>query len=150
MHRRGVFARDPWRCRFAECPELGSCAGRLQADHILKIQALRRWQGQLHHRAIKGEALSAGQLRFSRTPLEELIADPRNGWILCWLGHHIPKDRGEIPTEQLLNRWPVDFLDFIDYFDLGDLIDSEFGSGSVVRLPGHGSEDSSPFTDWID
>jgi hypothetical protein len=149
QHRAGVIARDGMRCRLAE---LGGCRGRSQADHILKISALRRWRSQLRIRSSRGYRPSDGQRRFIDASLEQLTADPRNGWMLCTDGHHVPKDRGEIPTEDLIARWPVAFLDFIDHFDLAHLIHTEFGVAEPIPiLRGHGGQrPGNAFTGWID
>lgn len=85
-HRQGVFTRGPVICALAY---RGRCSGQLQADHVIEVSEIRdAWQ----HARYTGAALG-----FAR--LDDLIADDRNGWLLCERHHNLKSRR-------LLQPWP--------------------------------------------
>lgn len=142
-----VWARDPHRCALrpaatgwpGEGSKAGPCEGRLQVDHILKVSALLRHQSQLQRRAITAPgSLTTAQARFAATDPEELIADARNGWLLCMNGHHAKKDRRLlVVVEEIL--LPEHFVDFVADYELAHLAESE-----LRPRPVPGSQDGSP------
>lgn len=133
-HHAEVFERDPHLCALrpektgwpGQDSKAGPCSDplNLQADHILKITALERRQAQLQMRAVKSPgSLTTAQLRFAQMDPDDLIADGRNGWILCE-GHHVPKDRRLlVVVEEVL--LPMEFVDFVVDYELGNLAGSE-------------------------
>lgn len=144
-HRAEVFERDSHLCALrpektgwpGQGSEAGECSGRLQADHILKITALERRQAQLQMRTIKAPgSLTTAQLRFAQTDPDVLIADARNGWILCERHHGLKDRRLLVVVEEIL--LPMDFVDFVVDFELGDLAGTELRPRAMAGSP-HGA-----------
>lgn len=105
---------------------LGGCRGPIQADHPITKQRLKNWhqmQGSLGTPVACLRCLGNGwDLAYredgdpaggepiqipcpdcdgGEIPLDELIADARNGWLLCELHHHNPHitvPRGWLPA----------------------------------------------------
>lgn len=111
-HREGVLARDGAVCRWAE---QGDCGGRLQSAHIISVQRLRllysRAEGKTAYRGALGSALLD-------VPLDEVLADPRNGCVACEL-HHVRYEGAVLH----LDSYPEPFLEFVADYSLEHVID---------------------------
>lgn len=57
---------------------------------------------------------------------EELIADARNGWLLCAVGHHKPKDARALPPAWIEARLPAEFHAFRRLYGLAHVFEREF------------------------
>lgn len=138
-HRAAVFARDAHECalspKFTRWPgddsQAGPCDGRLQADHILKVQLILTRRGEmqrrLSYRGWKGrmpQEISREDRELAEADPDDLIADERNGWIVCER-HHGLKDRKLIVLicEVIL---PDHYFGFVAGYGLTPLHDREF------------------------
>lgn len=86
LHRARLFAATSPLCALAW---RGGCSGELQADHVIEVQEIRTaWERARY----AGDALGLYRL-------DDLIADERNGWLLCERHH-------DLKTRKLLRPWP--------------------------------------------
>ena len=105
--------------------ELGGCRGRDTAEHILREQRLRTWRATLTQRRMNGENLTDGQLHFLATPMEDILADPRNGEISCANHNQVGSKRANgIDVRPFL---PPAFDTFVLEYDLGWVVETELG-----------------------
>lgn len=99
-HRRDLELTVPQCCGLVG---RGSCDGRLQADHVLKVQWMRWAEGDR----------------------DELVADARNGWWLCeW--HHMLKDRKLLRPPLRRQDLPRTVEEFAAEFKLEPIIERHF------------------------
>jgi hypothetical protein len=96
-HRQAVFARDGLRC----CMEDEECGGRLQAHHPVTRQALRTNRKHWMLMESMGKAVPTAKIRLLMRPIGELIADPRNGMVVCEVHHSRPWDLAEREPEHV-------------------------------------------------
>lgn len=83
-HRAGVGERDPYVC--AMFPHRNCTPKKhLHADHVIDQSYIKRRHSELRLRQIG--TLTKAEVHFIHTPLDELLADPRNGWFLCEFGN---------------------------------------------------------------
>lgn len=128
-HRFEVIARDVADCALRsgviEGDDAGDCWGELAADHILKVGEIETFHDQMRRRLGKGETLSAEQRRFATAEMDSLIADARNGWLLCDR-HHGLKDRRMLnPVEFVI--LPDHYFDFVADYWLAPVHERAFG-----------------------
>ena len=95
-HREGAF--DLWRNEegMVRCFHRDEeCRGRLQAMHYIAAQTLKRLHGQakwtvenaMYRSPATDLTASKWALRFRDTPLDTILADPRNSLVGCELHH---------------------------------------------------------------
>lgn len=111
----------------------GRCSGRLQADHVLEVRKLTDLWNTANGRS-QGGAFSdpPWKARLRAVTLDELIADGRNGWLLCADGHHAPKTlhllRPPLPRHVLPHSVEL----FARSLELGWLMDRTFGRRTLA------------------
>ncbi len=66
------------------------CGGALQAHHVVPRQRIRLAREAALIAIATGRDVSFGRRRLANSPLEELIADGRNGVMICELHHSQP------------------------------------------------------------
>jgi hypothetical protein len=65
----------------------GRCSGRLQADHVIGQQRLKTYWNGARFRRERGLPTIEADRVLLEVGLETLIADGRNGWMLCERHH---------------------------------------------------------------
>jgi hypothetical protein len=106
---------------------LGPCSGRLQADHPIDKQRIRN--AQMDARAMNGDpppedTTPPHALALIRTELDDLIADHRNGWLLCERHHEVVRTRKLVRVPRLL--LPSSVQQFADDYGLDWSLDRDF------------------------
>lgn len=85
-HRQGVFQRDGAKC----CMESAACEGRLEAHHIISRQRLRFAREAARTALSSGREVTPERKHLHEQSIEDLIADPRNGVVVCERHHKRP------------------------------------------------------------
>lgn len=125
-HRGGVFARDPHECAYRH---IHQCGGRLTAEHVIpKAVITLNWR-RAHGRSFAGKPLDRvpEDLRglFTAPELEPVVADPRNGLVVCAKAN-LDRAGGMLrPTRELL---PEHVEEFADAYGLEWYLEEHYGS----------------------
>lgn len=124
-HRLAVFGRyHRPRCELAD---VHPCVGPLQADHIIEVRRLIAAKAQIEVALLRPLPPQA-RIAIERHPLvlvseDALVADGRNGWILCE-GTYGLKTAALIQIER--HRLPPCVEDFATEFQIEHLLDRYF------------------------
>lgn len=136
-HAAAIWTRDPHECalspKYTRWPgddsKAGPCAdddptANLQADHILKYRLILKRRDVLAMTRARGIRLDREAIELVEADPDDLIADERNGWLLC-PRHHPLKDRKLIVliAEVIL---PDHYFGFVTAYGLTSLHDREF------------------------
>lgn len=120
QHHEAVFARDPHVCRWAE---LHRCGGRLTADHPIPKRTLKLNWRRAHSRQYTYRMPEA--IRLLRVvELDDLIADPDNGLIVCMDANVNLAGGGLVIPRELL---PGHVEHFAERWGLGWYLDDAYG-----------------------
>lgn len=66
-------------------------------------------------------------IRFRAVSSDLLVADGRNGWLLCRLGHHMPKDLKLLDPPLSAEEVPAEFFRFVAEWGIEHAVEREFG-----------------------
>lgn len=126
-HHEAVFSRY----RRAQCAlkDRHACTGRLEADHVIEVRWIEQAHGHVRVMIAQAELPGAQPTAYHEHPLaavtfDDLVADGRNGWILC-AGANQLKYRRLISIDR--HELPPSVEDFASEFALEHLLDRYFG-----------------------
>ena len=106
LHREALTALlRPRERRICALAHHGGCRGVLQADHVIEKQRLKQAYGVIE-RAGRDAALRAEPIEHPLLllTLDEVIADGRNGWMLCERHHSLKTSRLLVPEWEEIPR----------------------------------------------